>query len=117
MIPGRGKDDKPENLPILYQNIMLGLRSNQAKAAFLWAVEQPGECRACYRAEAFARDVDDLVAQITMIERSARILQEQKPYLDADVARVSSGVLAFILRRHANWRFGGNVAPSYTGMP
>lgn len=94
-----------DNLPILYRNIMDGLPSDFARDAFLWAVERPGEDRMCYRAEAFAREVDQLVGVLT-------------PLLDAG-AKVHGGeahdpdLMAFIFKRHANWRFGGNQSPSY----
>ena len=94
-----------DNLPILYRNIMDGLPSDFARDVFLWAVERPGEGPMCYRAEASAREADRLVSFLT-------------PLLDAG-AKVHGAdahdpdLMAFILKRHANWRFGGNLSPSY----
>lgn len=94
-----------ENLPILYRNVMDGLPSPFANDVFLWAVERPGEDSQCYRAEAFAREADLLVSVL-------------RPMLDAAApmhGRLAHdpGLLDFILKRHANWRYGGNVAPTY----
>ena len=94
-----------ENLPILYQNIMFGLPSELARDAFLWAVERPDEGRMCYRAEAFAREVHELVERLRpMLDASARIhgLSDHDPDL-----------MQFILKRHANMRFGGNTNIGY----
>lgn len=94
-----------ENLPILYRNIMDGLPSDLARDAFLWAVERPGEDSMCYRAEAFAREVHDLCAAIDPMLSIAANVHGQDAY-DPDLMR-------FIQTRHANWRYGGNVKPSY----
>jgi hypothetical protein len=96
----------PENMPILYQNIMFGLPSDFARSVFLWAVERPGEDRMCYRAEKFAQEAHALVERLTpMLDLRAKMngLEAHDPDL-----------MAFFLKRHANWRYGGNVAPSYT---
>lgn len=93
------------NLPILYQNIMFGLPDDLARDAFLFAVERPGEDRMCYRAERFAREVSRLVSTLRpMFESAARIHRLEAS--DPDLER-------FILTRHANLQFGGNVSPSY----
>jgi hypothetical protein len=93
------------NLPILYQNIIFGLPSDLAVHAFLWATERPGEDPMCYRAERFAREVQHLAETLA-------------PMLDAGasvhgVTAHDPDLMRFILIRHANWRFGGNVAPTY----
>lgn len=93
------------NLPILYQNIMFGLPRDIARAAFLWAVERPDEDRMCYRAEAFAGEVHLLVdSLVPTLDAAARIHGMEKH---------APSLLAYILTRHANWRYGGNVAISY----
>ena len=62
------------NLPVLYQNILFGLPSDLSRDAFLWAVEQPGEDRMCYRAEAFAREVGRLEDALSpMLEAAAGV--------------------------------------------
>ena len=93
------------NLPILYQNIMDGLPSDLARDAFLWAVERPNEDRYCYRAEKFAREVHDLTMVAAPMLTAAARVYGQDAY-DPDL-------MAFLLKRHANWRYGGNVAPEY----
>ena len=89
------------NLPILYRNIFDGLPSDLARDAFLWATDRPDNDRMCYVAEAYAREVDKLQSDLS-------------PMLDASRgAPHDPSLMAFILKRHANWRFGGNVAPDF----
>lgn len=98
-------ENAASNLPVLYQNILFGLPSEISRDAFLWAVEQPGENRMCYRAEAFAREVGRLADALSpMLEAAAGVHG-----LDC----VPEGLMQFILTRHANWRFGGNQHPTY----
>jgi hypothetical protein len=60
-----------------------------------------------YKAEAFALECDMLVKVLTpMLDVGAK--QHHRESHDRDLMR-------FILTRHANWRFGGNVSPSYAG--
>ena len=93
------------NMPVLYQNIMYGLPSDFARDAFLWATERPGEDRICYRAERFAREADALIRVIIpMLDASAKIHGRESH--DPDL-------MAFVLKRHANLKFGGNQSPSY----
>ena len=108
-----------ENLPVLYRNVMDGLPSDFARDAFLWAVERPGEDRMCYRAERFAREADALVKTLApMFDAASRILSEQMPHLSPNEVRGHDpDLMRFCLQRHANWRFGGNVAPSYCAVP
>ena len=94
-----------DNMPVLYQNIMLGLPSEEACAAFLWAVERPNEDRFCYRAEKFAREVDALLEPIRAMLGCAAEIHGQDAY-DPDIVR-------FIAGRHANLRYGGNTRPKY----
>lgn len=94
-----------DNFPIIYRNVMDGLPSDFARDVFLWAVERPGEDRMCYRAEAFALEAASFVRQaVPMLDAAARShgLKNHDPDL-----------LNFILKRHANWRFGGNQSPTY----
>ena len=94
-----------DNTPTLYKNIMDGLQSDFSRDVFLWAVERPGENQMCYRAEAFAREADTLVSKLRpILNAGAKIhgMDQHNPDL-----------MGFILTRHANWRFGGNVKPSY----
>lgn len=94
-----------QNLPILYQNIMFGLKSDLGRDVFLWATERPGEEVMCYRAERFAHEVEQLVSRLRpILDAAAR--QHGMDAHDPDLMR-------FILVRHANWRFGGNLSPDY----
>ena len=94
-----------DNLPILYQNIMDGLPSDFARDVFLWAVERPNQDRMLYKAEEFAREADRLKFVSTfMLDAGARVhgLEKHDPDL-----------MEFILKRHANWRYGGNLKTFY----
>lgn len=94
-----------ENMPILYKNIMSGLPSDFARDVFLWASDRPENDRMCYRAEKFAIDADNLVKILApMFDTAAKI---------HGLDRHDPDLLDFILKRHANFSWGGNVAPSY----
>jgi hypothetical protein len=96
------------NMPILYQNIMAGLPSDLARDAFLFASERTQGDPMLYKAEAFAREVDGLVKSLApMLDCGAK--QHGRDAHDPDLMR-------FILKRHANWRFDGNVSPEYAGV-
>ncbi len=95
------------NMPILYQNIMFGLPSEAACDVFLWAVERIENDPMLYKAEAFAHQVQMTVARVTpMLDAAARI--HGRDSHDPDL-------MGFILKRHANQYFGGNVVPTYAG--
>jgi hypothetical protein len=95
------------NMPILYQNIMSGLPSDFARDAFLFAAERTQSDPMLYKAEAFALEAERLAMVLTpMLDAGAK--QHHREAHDRDLMR-------FILTRHANWRFGGNVSPSYAG--
>jgi hypothetical protein len=100
------------NLPILYRNVMDGLPSDFARDVFLWAVERPGEDRMCYRAEAFAQEADRVARSFywlldaqawTVSKASGRLLDEAQ----------RADLFGFMLTRHANHRYGGNLKPAY----
>jgi hypothetical protein len=95
------------NLPILYQNIIFGLPSDLAQDAFLFASDHSEDDPMLYKAEAFAREVDFLVRALTPMLDAAAKLHGQNAH--------PPDLMGFILKRHANWRFGGNVAPAYAG--
>lgn len=50
-----------ENIPILYRNVMDGLKTELGRSAFLWATDKVENDRYCYAAEAFAHEVEHLV--------------------------------------------------------
>lgn len=106
----------PTNLPILYQNVMFGLKSEIGRMAFLWATERPGEGELCYRAEAFAHEVECLIETITAlihIGEYQAFLQRSRPLMDL---AAETDLLHYILARHANERFGGNLKPTYLNL-
>ena len=95
----------PQNMPILYRNALDALPPGIARDAWLWAIERPGMDRMSYRADRSAAEVLRLVEVIT-------------PMLNAAAGgKHDPDLMAFILRRHANWHFGGNVTPAYVVQP
>ena len=100
------------NTPILYRNVMDGLPSELACDAFLWAVDRQNEDAYCYRAEAFGRDVDDLSRTVdALLELQAwTIFRNGSRLMDSEQ---TADLKAFMLTRHANWRYGGNLKPAY----
>lgn len=97
------------NLPILYRNVMDGLPSAFACDVFLWAVDRPNEDRMCYRAEFFAREADYLYRTLGTILSLPTIRENNSGFTD----EIRADLMAFILKRHANWRYGGNQNPGY----
>lgn len=97
-----------ENMPILYRNIMDGLPSAFAREVFLWAAERsPVDDRSLYIAEDFAHEANTLTKALNpMLEFSA------KQHDCGDVC-VLADLEKFTLKRHANYRFCGNVNPAY----
>ena len=111
----------PPNLPVLYRNVMDFLPSDFAREVFLWALERPGEDRMCYRAEALAREADRLMGWVQHLVgladwRAFRAAANGvRSHILSDGQR--EDLIAFIMTRHANWRYGGNVKPTYAVPP
>jgi len=110
------------NMPTLYVNVMDGLKSQIGKDAFLWATERPGNDPMCYAAEKFAHEVEHLIATLTPLHFAAfrihaKQAADQGRDFPSDIAPIQAGLMAFTLTRHANWRMGGNVNPSYVEQP
>jgi len=59
----------------------------------------------CYRAERFAHEVERLMGSLRPMLDAASKIHGRDDH-DPDLMR-------FILVRHANWRFGGNLSPDY----
>ena len=96
---------RADNLPILYRNALDAMPSDFARDAWLWAIERPGMDRMGYGGDRFALE-------------AAKLASIPAPMLDAaakmhGLGKADPDLMAFILKRHANWRFGGNVAPNY----
>lgn len=87
------------NLPILYQNVIFGLRSRAGIEAFLWATERPGMDRMVYAAEAFAHEVEQLHLVLWVLLKAGLRVH------DCQSLAVLMDLHTFILRRHAFWRF------------
>lgn len=99
-----------DNMPILYQNIMLCFSTDVGRCAFLWATEKTENDPILYKAEAFAHEVEKQIEVIEpLFAASAKICAGQ----GIGDGQVPSGLMNFILKRHANQRFGGNLNPPY----
>lgn len=93
------------NMPILWQNCLGMFRTPVAQKAWVWFAEtRPSQHQ--YSADDYALEVEKLVINLrSLLEIAGQVH-------DLDDETVSS-LEAFILTRHANWRLGGNVRPSY----
>lgn len=80
---------------------MLGLESETGRKAFLWAAETRDKSRFKYKAEEYAHEVESLCG---FNEAVAPALAQI-----CDDNEVLSDLYKFVLKRHANWRFGGNI--------
>ena len=89
------------NMPILYQNCIGMYSSETAKKAWLWFADTRGSGMQ-YAADRYADEVELLVLSL-------------RPMLDmASSVHTSDGeciddLMRFILKRHANYRLGGNI--------
>lgn len=91
------------NYAPLHDNVMSHLATEIGRKAFLWAADAHDRSRMKYPAESYALEVDRLVMVLPpLIDAGGRphgCWNDEK----------ASDLLRFILKRHANWRFGGNV--------
>lgn len=95
------------NMPILWQNCLLQYGTCPVAAkAWVWAAEtQPMDAR-YYRADAYANEAKKLVESLPpKLELAASLHDEACEHLD--------DLMKFVLLRHANHRFGGNVRPPF----
>ena len=107
-------------MPILYRNVLDGLRTEFEQDVWLWAAERPGMDPMCYGADKFLGEVMQLIAVLTPIMDfgTKQILAIKTPTIAAYAKLLGDNkhdpdLMAFILKRHANWRFGRNVSPPY----
>ena len=87
-----------DNMPILWQNALMQFRTEIARKAWVWFAETRGHGMQ-YEADAYAGEVDALVGFI-------------RPLLKRD-CEVMDDLMRFILKRHANWRLGANIIPTF----
>lgn len=89
------------NLPVLYQNVCSSLESDAAQKAFIWAADTRDQSRCKYTAETYAREVQALDQVRPLITEAGKT---------HGLKRSTAGdLMRFVLKRHANHRFGGNV--------
>lgn len=93
------------NMPILWQNALMQYSTEIARKAWVWFAELRG-AGMLYDADAYANEVERLVVLLTpMLDAGQRVHSASD--------EVMSSLLRFILVRHANWRLGGNVKPTF----
>ncbi|WP_322895213.1 MULTISPECIES: hypothetical protein [unclassified Yoonia] len=96
-----------DNMPILWQNCILQYQTEIARKAWIWFAATRGEGMQ-FEADSFAREVELLVLALRPMfaagMREHRGSDEQ-----------CEDLLGFTLVRHANFRLGGNVRPTYIG--
>lgn len=93
------------NMPVLYINIMDGLKTDVGRDAFLWASERPDADAMQYRAEKFAHDVERVASTIApWIQAGVK-----QHGLHGDIAHdVEEDILSYIRVRQANLFGKGN---------
>lgn len=98
------------NLPVLFQNVLAGLCTEVGRKAFLWAAETKDASRFKYPAEAYAQEVDRICASkwVELIDQHGKRIAESCTGGHWDRETLTD-LLQFILKRHANHKFGGNV--------
>ena len=90
------------NMPILWRNVMLGLTSEIGRKAFVWAAETRDSTVQKYPAETYAHEVETICGFLGNALGFVRKLHA------IDDERLDD-LQMFMLKRHANHRFGGNV--------
>lgn len=90
------------NMPILYENCLLQYTTEIAKKAWLWFAESRDRSGMKYPSDLYANEVETLVLQMQPMLKAS-----QKIHNCSD--EVMSDLLKFLLKRHANYRLGGNV--------
>lgn len=108
------------NLPILYRNVCDGLATEIGRKAFLWAADTRDRSRFKYAAERYAHEVEVVAGRLWPMLSAARHVSQQHHEAagrtNLDFSDEMLGDLQrFILKRHANWRFGGNVRMWWEG--
>lgn len=97
------------NMPILWQNCLMQYSTEIARKAWVWFAETRGSGM-LYAADRYADQVEKLVQTLTpMVTAGFAQLQANHP----SDAEVMPRLMRFILRRHANLYFGGNVRPPF----
>jgi len=101
-------DSEVTNLPILYQNCLLQYSSEITKKAWLWFADRHDKTSMKYPSDRYAAEVDKLVRFLRPALHMAQDIHAAQgtPRLSGEGM---DDLLRFILKRHANWRLGGNT--------
>lgn len=91
------------NLPTLYANLC-GSLSPLGQQAFLWAADGPDTSRYKYPSESFAREVEQVHGSGSICEHALVLAQRMHGASD----EIMENLQRFMIKRHANYRFGGN---------
>lgn len=95
------------NMPILWQNALMQYQTCPIAAkAWVWFAETRSTCAMSYDADRYANEVQHLVTLCRPMLKAAN-----KPHHASD--EVMNDLLHFVLRRHANYRLGFNVRPTF----
>ena len=90
------------NVPILYENCLLQYTTEIAKKAWLWFAENRDRSAMKYPSDLYAKEVEILTLQLQPMLKASQSAHDCS-------GEVMSDLLKFILKRHANYRLGGNV--------
>jgi hypothetical protein len=93
------------NMPTLWQNCLLQFSTEIARKAWVWFAETRGSGMQ-YDADKYASEVETLVLKLRPMLNASRKIHDASDEAMCDILR-------FILIRHANYRIGNNVKPSF----
>lgn len=97
------------NLPTLYQNALAQYPSETVQKAWVWCAENHDRSPVKYGADRYADEVSRLLEFMGVaLPAAADVLRENQPHLNPDDETLND-LARFMLKRHANWRFGGNI--------
>lgn len=98
-----------DNLPTLWQNCILQYQTEIARKAWIWYADTRGSGMQ-YEADVFASEVETLVLTT---QPMMQIAFSQHGPQDDHMDELVGDLTAFMLTRHANFRLGSNLKPTY----
>ena len=94
------------NCTILQRNVLGSIECRRAQEAFLWACARPEDDTKHFCAEAFAREVQELMIYLgAFLPITIGPLTTAKPDLVESAECALDDLTRFILRRHAYYRY------------
>ena len=98
------------NLPVLYDNCLSMLKSEYAKSYWLWLAENHDTSRMKHMCDRLALEVDDTCSLLEcgILDKAFSLCEDQGIHIP-NKKETKEDLIRFFLKRHANYRLGGNV--------